>query len=278
MPTNVTVEYVLAEEEYFKAKTPADRLAAMKRMIAVAPKHKSAEKLNAALKRKFSELKKDIEREKKAGKGKRTEVVRKEGALTVVFIGVANSPKSRLFAKIAGLEYKGENEYKFVMRMIPYENVWMQGIDMPAFYAGISEAGGQIFDLVRLADFIILAIKSADDFELIRNELAKRDIDINKKNLASAIDISDVDDFKEKIWRRVGKIRVKTRTRGVTAPKPVVLDPRATVKDLAGTVHKDFVQRFKIAKIWGPSAKFAGQQVGLEHRLADGDSVEIFTK
>ncbi|MBI4096006.1 MAG: TGS domain-containing protein [DPANN group archaeon] len=278
MPTNVTVEYVLAEEVYFKAKTPTERIAAMKHMIAVAPKHKSAEKLNAQLKRKLAELKKDFEREKKAGKGKRIEVIRKEGALTIVFLGVANSPKSRLFSKLAGLEYKSENEYGFMMRMIPYENVWMQGIDLPAFYAGISEAGGQIFDLVRTANFVVFAIKSADDFELIRSELAKRGIDINQKNLVSVTEISDIDDFKKKIWKRVGKIRVKTKTRGITAPKPVVLDAGANVKALAGTVHKDFVQRFKIAKVWGPSAKFTGQQVGLYHKLADGDIVEIFTK
>ncbi len=278
MPTNVTVEYVLAEEVYFKAKTPAERIAAMKRMITVAPKHKSAEKLNAQLKRKLAELKKDFEREKKSGKGKRIEIIRKEGALTVVFLGVANSPKSRLFAKVAGIEHKTENEYGFLMRMIPYENVWMQGIGLPVFYSGISEAGGQVFDLIRTADFVVLAIKSAGDFELIRNELAKRGIDINQKNVVSVTEIDDVDDFKKKIWKRVGKIRVKTRTRGVTAPKPVILNSGGTVKELAETVHKDFVQRFKIAKIWGPSAKFAGQQFGLEHKLADGDSVEIFTK
>ncbi len=279
MPTNVTVEYVLAEEEYFKARTGPERLAALKRMITLAPKHKSAEKLNAALKRKLSDLRKELEREKKAGKGnKRQEVIKREGALTVVFLGVLGSPKSKLFSKITGLEYKGDKGYGFTMRMIPYENVWMQGVDTPAIYQGIAVAGGQLFDLVRTADFVVLAIRSTDDYELIREELAKRGIDINQKNVASVITIDDVEDFKKKIWKRVGKMRVKTRTRGLTAPKPVVLNARATVRELAEAVHKDFVQRFKIAKIWGPSAKFAGQQVGLEHRLADGDVVEIFTK
>ena len=52
----------------------------------------------------------------------------------------------------------------------------------------------------------------------------------------------------------------------------------ATVEDAARIVHKDFVKNFKYAKVWGPSAKFDGQQVGLDHELKDTDIIEIFTK
>jgi hypothetical protein len=52
----------------------------------------------------------------------------------------------------------------------------------------------------------------------------------------------------------------------------------ATVKELAGTIHKDFLRNFKYAKIWGSSAKFPGQACGFEHKLQDKDIVEIFTK
>jgi ribosome-interacting GTPase 1 len=32
------------------------------------------------------------------------------------------------------------------------------------------------------------------------------------------------------------------------------------------------------ARIWGPSARFEGQQVGRQHELHDGDTVEVLTR
>ena len=47
---------------------------------------------------------------------------------------------------------------------------------------------------------------------------------------------------------------------------------------VARMIHQDFVRKFRYAKIEGPSAKFKGQQVGLEHKCKDGDIVEVFVK
>ena len=49
-------------------------------------------------------------------------------------------------------------------------------------------------------------------------------------------------------------------------------------KDLTEKIHRDFLLKFKYAKVWGLSAKFPGMQVGISHILKDGDIVEIFTK
>ena len=43
-------------------------------------------------------------------------------------------------------------------------------------------------------------------------------------------------------------------------------------------IHQDFVRKFRYAKLEGPSAKFKGQQVGLEHKCKDGDIIEVFVK
>jgi len=56
--------------------------------------------------------------------------------------------------------------------------------------------------------------------------------------------------------------------------RPFVLPEGSTVDDLAGKVHKDFVQNLKAARVWG-SAAFDGQLVGRDHVLADGDVVEL---
>jgi hypothetical protein len=74
-------------------------------------------------------------------------------------------------------------------------------------------------------------------------------------------------------------IRVYTKPPGgEPSKKPLILKRGSTVYDVAKSIHEDFVKKFAYAKIWGKSAKFPGQRVGLEHALEDGDIVEIVLK
>ena len=41
-------------------------------------------------------------------------------------------------------------------------------------------------------------------------------------------------------------------------------------------MHKDLARSLKYARVWGKSG-FAGQHVGRDHPLADGDVVEMHT-
>ena len=49
---------------------------------------------------------------------------------------------------------------------------------------------------------------------------------------------------------------------------------RETVMDLAGKIHKDFVEQLKTARVWGEGV-YAGQLVKRDHILHDGDVVEL---
>ena len=81
------------------------------------------------------------------------------------------------------------------------------------------------------------------------------------------------------LWRHLGRVAIQTRTKGKgVAEKPLILDKGATVQEVVKKVHKDFLKKFKYAKIWGPSAAFPGQTCGFDHELEDGDVVEIFVK
>ena len=40
-------------------------------------------------------------------------------------------------------------------------------------------------------------------------------------------------------------------------------------------LHRDFVRRFRYARVWGRSVKHGGQRVGLTHKLLDGDILTI---
>jgi len=48
----------------------------------------------------------------------------------------------------------------------------------------------------------------------------------------------------------------------------------SNLEQFAAKVHKDFLQNFKTARIWGKDV-FDGQLVGRDHILYDGDVVEL---
>jgi hypothetical protein len=74
----------------------------------------------------------------------------------------------------------------------------------------------------------------------------------------------------------LGIVRVYTKQPGHAPEKtrPFTLRRGETVRDVARLVHKDLERSVRYARVWGQSG-FEGQQVGLEHVLADRDVVEL---
>ncbi len=64
MPANLTPQYLDAEQRFKQAPTSAEKLKALRHMMAVIPKHKGTEKLRAELRRKLSRLQDEIETER----------------------------------------------------------------------------------------------------------------------------------------------------------------------------------------------------------------------
>ncbi len=78
------------------------------------------------------------------------------------------------------------------------------------------------------------------------------------------------------LFKRLGIVRVYTKQpNGEPSDTPLVLRKGATVLDVAKKIHSDLVEFFEYARIWGPSAKYPGERVGLNHVVEDGDIVEI---
>jgi small GTP-binding protein len=77
----------------------------------------------------------------------------------------------------------------------------------------------------------------------------------------------------------IGKIIVDARD-PVLKDEPVAyaVPEGASVLDLARQIHKDLAGRARKVRVWGASASFDGQGVGLDHVLSSGDTVEILTK
>lgn len=87
----------------------------------------------------------------------------------------------------------------------------------------------------------------------------------------SVLDDASVERLRETIWQLTGLMRVYLRD----GWHPIALQPPATVRDVAAAIHHDLGARCTGARVWGPSARFDGQQVGRAHALLDGDTVEI---
>jgi hypothetical protein len=78
------------------------------------------------------------------------------------------------------------------------------------------------------------------------------------------------------LFEHLGVVRVYTKVPGhpVDRQRPFTLRRGQTVGDVARLVHGDLGRTLRYARLWGPSG-FDGQHVGIEHRVADGDVVEL---
>lgn len=88
-----------------------------------------------------------------------------------------------------------------------------------------------------------------------------------------------IDELKDAIWDKLQLIRVYTKTRLVESDGvPMMMRTGCTIAELCDKLHRELKTLFKYAQVWGPSAKFPGQKVGLTHVIKDGDTICIFKK
>ena len=88
-----------------------------------------------------------------------------------------------------------------------------------------------------------------------------------------------LDELARFVFQALGMVRVYTKLPGRPAERvrPFAVRRGDTVLDVARLVHQDVARTLKFARLWGSGA-FDGQQVGPEHRVADGDIVELHAR
>ena len=71
------------------------------------------------------------------------------------------------------------------------------------------------------------------------------------------------------------RVYVKPPGREADMDEPVILRQGARIAELLDRLPPDLRRAFRAAMVWGPSARFPGQTVGRDHRLADEDIVTV---
>ncbi len=88
----------------------------------------------------------------------------------------------------------------------------------------------------------------------------------------------NLDNLKEVIYSRLGLIRLfmKEINKKPDMDEPLIMRKGCTVRDVCSKLHRDFVKKFKLIKVWGKTAKFPGQSIRrLDKELHDRDIIEV---
>lgn len=90
----------------------------------------------------------------------------------------------------------------------------------------------------------------------------------------------NVDEVIDEIWEHLNIIRIYTKRHGNQPDfvKPFVVKRNSSVEHICKRIHKDIASRFKYAMVWGTSAKYQPQRVGITHTLDDEDVLQIMLR
>jgi ribosome-interacting GTPase 1 len=90
----------------------------------------------------------------------------------------------------------------------------------------------------------------------------------------------NVDALKDAIYKKLDFIRIYMRPKGGNTDykEPMIMRRGCTIQDVCNKIHRSMVRDFRFSYVWGKSAKFGGQKVGLDHMLLDEDVLTIIKK
>ncbi|MBR6480158.1 MAG: TGS domain-containing protein, partial [Thermoguttaceae bacterium] len=93
----------------------------------------------------------------------------------------------------------------------------------------------------------------------------------------SATEMTGMEELRDAVYHSLGVLRVYTKSPTKKEPdmeKPFTVRQGDTVLDLAGLIHKDYVEKFAGARVWG-TAVHDGTPVKGDYEIREGDIIEI---
>jgi ribosome-interacting GTPase 1 len=90
----------------------------------------------------------------------------------------------------------------------------------------------------------------------------------------------NIDALKQAIYQQLDLIRIylRRKTGETDYEEPLIIRNGSNVGSVCNKIHRKMTRDFKFAQVWGRSAKFGGQKVGLDHTLIDEDVLTITKK
>ena len=313
MPANLTPDYLAAEQAYKHAETSKDKIAALEDMYAALPKHKGTEKMQADIKRRLSEARRESQKARKVGAhAAPAYLVRREGAGQVALLGPPNSGKSRLVSALTHA-HPEVADYPFTTRMpvagmMPFEDMQIQLIDLPPLSGEFMESW--LPQVVRLAqssalvidpndpdvlgqiDFILTTVAAwrapassllvankldlpgaAENFRAVQELYGER---FRCVGVSAAIGLG-LSAFSRAAFDALNVVRFYSKPPGKKPDltTPYVLRRGSTVQDAAAQVHRDFAEQLRYARLYRRSHEQEGIMVERTHLVEDGDILEF---
>lgn len=115
-------------------------------------------------------------------------------------------------------------------------------------------------------------LKSYENFKII-DELYKNQFIILN---VSALENKNLNLLKEEIYKNLNIVRIYSKIPGKKADfdEPFVFIKGITLIEVAESIHKDFAENFRFARIWGVG-KYDGQKVQKDYVVQDEDIIEF---
>lgn len=259
MPANLPPTYYAAEERYREASSNDEKIRILEEMLAIMPKHKGTDHLQADLRGKISRLKKEGEKKRVVSRFN-PYAVEREDCPQVMIVGSPNSGKSSLINALTGAANEvADYPYTTVKPepgILRGDNFRFQLVDLPPVMSDTME--GWMGDLLRHSDGIMLVFDVSKEVTLERME-----------NVFKAVDRANI---------FIGGKEGEEPPLGTIRQNSIVVLSKidSVIKDVYELIKSELDDRFTIIE----SSVVNGIDIkGFSHKLADAVKyMRIYTK
>ncbi len=136
----------------------------------------------------------------------------------------------------------------------------------------------ELIDVIEANKKYVPAITCLTKADLVSPEKLKQLVaELHADIAVSCEENYNIEQLKDLIFQKLTFMRVYMKEPGKDADLniPLILRNHSTIGEVCSKLHKDFVAKFRFARVWGKSTKFPGQRLMLPHKLEDGDILEI---
>ena len=141
----------------------------------------------------------------------------------------------------------------------------------------------QMLDVLAGNRVYIKAIMAINKVDLAREGQLEAVMEMHKQYRCIPITAATgpgMPDLKQALYDTIDMIRIYLKPQGQEADLdiPLIVKRGNNVGDVCELIHRDFKNNFRYAMVWGKSAKFPGQTVGMDHVVQDEDILCIIVK